>query len=68
MLKELLALRKQVHSFEVKLADLEKLRKAERYIYETLRDVLEISLSSAAAMEKEGLRKVIYLTKKETVS
>ena len=56
---EYLALREQVHSLEAKVADLEKLREAERLIDETFRDLTVMSHclgdSSSAVTENLGL-------------
>lgn len=50
-------------SFEAKLEDLKKLKESQRYVGETLRDVIEAShcqtISSHADMESEDFRKGI---------
>ena len=56
--KELFALRERAHSLEARVADLEDIRKTERYIDETYRDiVLKSHLQSGSipvAMEERG--------------
>lgn len=41
--KEVLTLIKQIHSFEGRMVELEQLKKAERFIDEAFRDILEQS-------------------------